>query len=199
MRALLLTTALLLIAGQVGATTITRQVNQLTRERILSVVNQALGSSAQVEAGDAPYYLLGDFNGDGNQDLAVLVRVESGREELKARHVKYIDTDPFSERNGSELNPLTDMRPYCLGILVLHGASQSWHDKFINPPYIFNDCFSQFRVVKRQDRVQRGAESKGKTPVLRGDAIQLDLETGGQTLVYWDDETYRGFGQRSGD
>lgn len=189
------TIAFLLISVQASNVGV---VKQPIRESIISAVNQALGSSAQV-SGDAPYYILGDFNGDGNQDLAVLVKVESEREELKAQNVKYIDTNPYSKRNGSELDPLTDMGHYCLGILVLHGASHSWRDGFISPPYIFYESFSLFRLVKRQDRVQRGDGSKGKTPILTGDAIQLDLETGGQMLVYWDGGTYRGFGQRAGD
>lgn len=194
-----LTIALLLFPVQVCSANLVGQINRPTRESIVSVVTQSIGSSAQVLSSDATYYLLGDFNGDGNQDLAVLVQTESKREELQAHHVKYIDVDPFSKRNGSELDPLVDMGHHCVGILVLHGASNVWHDRFINPPYIFYECFSPFRLVKRQDRVQRGAGSEGKTPVLRGDAMQLELETGGQTLVYWDGVTYRGFGQRIGD
>jgi hypothetical protein len=177
--------------------------NQATREptseSIASVVTHALGSNVQVLSGDTPYYLLGDFNGDSNQDLAVLVQVEKQRDELRTHQVKYLDIDPFSQRNGSELDPLTDMGHHCAGVVVLHGSSPAWKTNFTGQPYLFYECFASFRVMKRSERVLRGAGSKGKTPVLRGDAIQLDLETGGQTLVYWDGKTYRGFGQRSGD
>jgi hypothetical protein len=47
--------------------------------------------------------------------------------------------------------------------------------------------------------VKRGNGSKGATPKLKGDSIFLDLETGGTSLIYWNGQTYKGFGIRLGD
>lgn len=168
-------------------------------DRIISIVKQVLGPSVKILSNDTPYYLLGDFNGDGNQDIAVQVQAEEQREELRTRGVRYLDINPFSQRNGSELNPVADMGRHCVGIVILHGSSPAWNDKFTGQPYFFYECFSPFRIVKRGERILHESGAKGQAPVPRGDAIQLDLESGGQTLVYWDGKTYRGFGQRDGD
>ena len=168
-------------------------------DRIEPVVKQALGASVQVLSSNAPHYLLGDFNGDGNQDVAVQVQAEKHREELRARRVRYLDINPFSQRNGSELNPVADMGRNCVGIVVLHGSSPAWNARFTGQPYFFDECFSPFRIVRRGERILHEPGATGQAPVPRGDAIQLDLESGGQTLVYWDGKTYRGFGQRDGD
>jgi hypothetical protein len=127
------------------------------------------------------------------------VVIESGRDELRKHGVRYIDIDPFSKRNGSELDPLIDMGHHCLGIAIFQGSSPSWSGATRGAPILAYDCFSGCRVIRKGMRVRRSLASRGRTPVLKGDALQLDLETGGQTLVYWDGRTYRGFCQRNGD
>lgn len=170
-----------------------------SRESVIALIRSRLTSQTEMFDRANPWYRLGDFNGDGLQDLAVLVRVESGREELRAHRVKYLDINPFSKRNGSELDPMKDMGQNCLGLAIFHGASRSWVGELLGTPVLVYECFSGCRVVRKGTRVRRGPASRGRTPVLKGDALQLDLETGGQTLVYWDGRTYRGFGQREGD
>jgi hypothetical protein len=168
-------------------------------ESVVALVRSTLTSQAEVFDRGNPWYRLGDFNGDGLQDLAVLVLVESGREELLKHGVEYIDIDPFSKGNGSELDPMTDMGQHCLGLAIFQGSSRSWSGATLGVPVLVYECFSEYRVIGKGMRVRRGLASKGRTPVLQGDALQLELETGGQTLVYWDGRTYRGFGQRLGD
>ncbi len=159
----------------------------------------SLTSQAEVADGGSTWYRLGDFNGDGFQDLAVVVRVESGRAELRTRNVKCINIDPFSKRNGSELDPLKDMGQNCLGLAIFHGSSRSWNGTTLGAPILMYDCFSACQVIRRGTQVRRSRASIGPTPVLRGDGLQLDLESGSRTVVYWDGRTYRGFCQRNGD
>ncbi|HEV8485464.1 MAG TPA: hypothetical protein VGV87_18115 [Blastocatellia bacterium] len=168
-------------------------------ESVAALVRSTLTSQAEVFDRGNPWYEQGDFNGDGLQDLAVLVLVESGREELRKHGVKYINIDPFSRSNGLQLDPLTDMGQHCLGLAILHGSSRSWSGAMLGVPVLVYDCFSGCRVIKKGTYVRRGRASRARSPVLKGDALQLELETGGQTLVYWDGRTYRGFARRTGD
>ena len=167
-------------------------------ESIVALVRSTITSQAQV-FNEKSWYRLGDFNGDGLQDLAVLVVVESGREELRKHGVQYIVIDPVSKRNGSEADPLTDMGQHCLGLAIIHGSSRSWNGAMLGAPVLFYDCFSDCRFIRKGTRVRPSDCSSRRSPVLKGDALQLELETGGQTLVYWNGRTYRGFCRRNGD
>jgi hypothetical protein len=148
-----------------------------------------------------PTYLLGDFNGDGHSDIAIMVIVEEGRDELQRHKVRYIDVDPYSRSNGSQLDPASSdgMGRNCLGVAVIHGTSEGWNTSSPAAKFIVYECFSAFRLIPKGQRIRRGSGSRGPTPKPKGDAILLDLETGGTALVYWNGRTYRGFGVRGGD
>lgn len=170
-------------------------------EQIETVVRNGFGSKVRVEShlGSEPFYLLGDFNGDGFSDIAVLVNIEEAKHALKDHGVKYVDTDPWSRRNGSQIDPMTHDIQNCLGIAIIHGTAVGWAAAEPAGKFMVYNCFSSFRRIRKGQRIPRGGGSRGRTPVPKGDSIFLDLETGGTALVYWDGKTYRGFGIRSGD
>jgi arylsulfatase A-like enzyme len=164
---------------------------------ISSTIRDQFGPKLKVFNDNSRYYLRGDFNGDGLGDIAVEVNVEEGREELKGHEVKYIDINPYEVTNGIESDPVSNMGQNCLGIAIIHGTAAGWHAP--SAKYIFYECFSDFRMIRKGQKIYRGSGSRGPTPVPKGDSIQLDLETGGTMLIYWNGKTYRGFGQRGGD
>ena len=166
-------------------------------DKISSTIRDLFGPKLKVFIDKSRYYLRGDFNGDGFRDIAVQVIVEEGREELKKYKVKYIDIDPYNGGNGLEKDPISDMGNNCLGVAIIHGTAAGWDAPAAK--YIFYECFSGFRMIRKGQKIYRGGGSRGPTPAPKGDSIQLDLETGGAMLVYWNGKTYRGFGQRSGD
>jgi hypothetical protein len=168
-------------------------------EDIEAAVHNAFGARVQVMTSDRPFFLTGDFNGDGNTDIAILVNIENGRVELAGHGVKFIDVDPHSKLNGVQIDPLSTSKHNCLGVAIIHGTPAGWTTPAPGYRYMFYECFSPFRLIHRKQRIRRGDDAKGATPVLKGDAIQLELETGGRTIVYWNGHTYRGFSQRIGD
>jgi hypothetical protein len=110
-----------------------------------------------------------------------------------------LDVDPYSQSNGSERNPASDMEQNCLGVAIIHGAERGWDTPAPLAKYLFYECFSDFRIVRKGQKIFRGSGSQGPTPVPKGDSIHLELEIGGTALIYWSGKTYRGFGQRGGD
>jgi len=85
----------------------------------------------------------------------------------------------------------------CLGIAVSHGLSVGMGVP--EQKFIMYQCFSSVKLVAKGQKIKRGSGSRGRTPVLKGDALALDLETGGTALIYWDGKTYKGFGLARGD
>jgi hypothetical protein len=188
-------------SGSAWADSVERQrpKTEVSKENIEAAVHNAFGAKAQVMTGDHPFFLTGDFNGDGNTDIAVLVNIENAREELAPYRVKFIDIDPHSKLNGVQIDPLSTSNHNCLGVAIIHGTPAGWTTSPPGNRYMFYECFSPFRLIHRKQRIRRGDDASGPTPVLKGDAIQLELETGGRTIVYWNGHTYRGFSQRIGD
>jgi hypothetical protein len=166
---------------------------------IEAAVQNAFGSKVRVMASDHPFFLTGDYNGDGNADIAILVNIENGREGLTGHGVKFIDIDPHSKQNGVQIDPLSTSNHNCVGVAIIHGTPAGWMTSLPGNRYMFYECFSPFRLIHRKQRLRRGADARGPTPVLQGDAIELELETGGRTIVYWNGRTYRGFSRRIGD
>jgi len=189
----------LTINAQKGAQPKSKNENKVPLEQITSVVRNQFGPKVRVSTSSEPFYLLGDFNGDGFSDIAVLINIEEGREDLKSFGVKYINVDPYSRTNGSESDPVSGMGHNCLGIAVIHGTADGWETNSPSAKYVFYECFSGFRVIRKGERIRRGTGSRVQTPLPKGDSIQIDLESGGAALIYWNGKTYRGFGQRAGD
>ena len=165
--------------------------------KISSAIHDQFGPNLKLFDDTSRYYLLGDFNGDGFGDIAVQVQVGKGMEDLKSHNVKYIDINPYNGSNGQEKDPVSVMWDSCAGVAVIHGTAAGWDTPAAK--YIFFECFSDFRMLRKGRKIYRGAGSRGPTPAPKGDSIQLELENGGTLLVYWNGKTYRGFGQRGGD
>lgn len=179
------------------------QTQSIKPEELTNLVQRQLGNRIKPALGliSEPTYVISDFNGDGFSDVAIVVIVEEGREELKPHGVRYVDIDPFSRTNGRELNP-TDpekMAQNCLGVAFLHGSSKELELQSISDKFIIYDCFSSIRRVPKGVPIRRGRKSTGPPPQPKGDSILLDLESGAQSLVYWNGKTYRGFSIRAGD
>src|SRR4051794_27951536 len=70
---------------------------QLSSEDVRKLLSTEAGSQVQWVSEMQPSYLNGDFNGDGAQDIAIVVKVEKGRESIKTRGIKYLSVDPYSK------------------------------------------------------------------------------------------------------
>ena len=195
-----LCTALLLSAARAQKQTSRgKERHDVSLDQIQTTIRNGFGSKVKIESVDGRSYLLGDFNGDGFSDIAVLVNIEEAKGDLKDHGVRYVDADPWSSRNGSQIDPLTDDIQNCLGIAIIHGTAVGWGAAEPAGKFMVYNCFSSFRLIRKGQRIRRGGGSTGPTPIPKGDSIFLDLESGATAIVYWHGKTYRGFGLRMGD
>ena len=198
--AIALVTVLALVQAYAQTNTVPASSFDDYLKQVRSVIHSGFGPKVEVESAlsDDPFYILGNFNGDRFQDIAVLVNIEQARADLRKHNVRFVEVSPWSRRNGLQIDPETQDSHNCLGVAIIHGTALGWKsadtDKFM-----FYDCFSSFRLVRKGHKVRRGSGSQGPTPRLKGDAIFLDLESGATAIVYWNGRSYRGFGIRMGD
>jgi hypothetical protein len=173
---------------------VTPAVTQATVSELLA---SEFGSNVKVTQFNSSDHAEGDFNGDGYQDIAVMVNIESATGDLKPHGVRLFDTDPYSQSNGMELDPAKLEVHNCSGLAIVHGSVGGWRKPLAK--FMIYNCFSSVKLFAKGSRIKRSSQSKGITPRPLGDFLLLDLENGGQAIVYWNGKSYRGFGLGAAD
>lgn len=171
------------------------QSRKPTASEVTESIRKNFGSQVKVITESPPYYLLGDFNGDGFRDIAVTVNPEGAQQEIKNAGVKYLDVDPSSETNGQELSVTDAEFKYCVGVAIMHGTADGPVLEKPGAKYLFYECFVPFKLIPRSTKLRRFRGEKQPPPKLRGDAIYLYLERDAASVVYWTGQTYRGYYQ----
>ena len=166
-------------------------------EAVTEVLQASFGSAVEAVTGFKPFYLTGDFNGDGMQDIVVVVRIKERRTALP-KDVRLIN--PFS--SGPKVtfpsNPAGENK---LALAIIH----SWKTpqtaaKFLlvgEAPILIlvyertSDPESAKDLMELMSK--RGKRRKGQTlpPTAKGDVILLGTEVGGDSPLYWNGRTYR--------
>jgi len=147
-------------------------------------------------------YRVGDFNGDGKADIALVLSGDEARTQLSQRGVRVINTNPFdATENGKPIiGPLGGTN--CLGLGIVLGYQRSASEIPASDRFYTYDCFSSFDLISKVRKIaspDRRLKWKEMPPSLKGDALLLDEENGGTRLLYWTGDTFRGFPQRIGD
>ena len=121
--------------------------------------------SYTLEARVNPFYLQGDFNGDGSIDTAIFVREkQSGKRGLLIVHGA--TNDPYVLAAGTEFN----------------GRGDDF------------SRFDAWRVYPRGP-VPQGATSASGPPTLQGDGLHLEVLESASGIIYWDGARYAWYQQ----
>jgi len=190
MRHLLLKSAIVIAAGALGAASSAAQ--PLTRASLSAAVQTSFGSLLEAVTYSKPFYLTGDFNGDGIQDLAIVVRVKGGRSSLP-KDVRVLN--PFDPGSGITF-PTDPAKENKLAIALIH----SW--KTAQPAGKFLLIGESPILILENSRPTSGPEAGDMKLLARtarrrnfpraakGDVILLVTEVGGDSQLYWNGKTY---------
>jgi hypothetical protein len=169
----------------------------VNRQVVESLLNQEFGSQVTIAELGGGTYVVGDFNNDGFEDLAVPVNFERDRSEVKSYGVKVIDLDPYSPHNGQQIEPGEIKIQNCLGLAIINGGAAGW--KRPATKFLGYQCFSSIKLNPKSRRLTAQKGSKRDPPRPVGDSILIDLENGSIALIYWSGGTYRAFSLREYD
>jgi hypothetical protein len=160
--------------------------------------------TADASAGSA---VVGDFNGDGSEDLAVHVRAAPNRvNELNNDLANWIVSDPKKverpdprkfdpHQQVQKLTPPAE-RPRVAAsdslLVVIHGYKESgWRGPDASQTYLLRDAFGT--DLRPQTRAEAKFVTLGQNPPrLMGDVIRETLH-GEQGFLYWNGATYGWF------
>ena len=170
---------------------------------ITKALNTSFGPALEAVTAFNPFYLTGDFNGDGMPDLLVVVRIKLKRDDLP-KDVRILN--PFY--NDSSYGPAYPTDPAVKtrrGFAIIHGTKAGWNGptplaKFLlvgESPIrlMFMDAGSEpsdkgdplMELIKRGSK--RSREYR-RASLQKGDLISLP--TGGAgSFLYWDGRKYR--------
>ncbi len=153
-------------------------------DEIKGVVERIFKGAVTVNNGRERYFMVGDFNGDLSQDLAVVITTSPGAEAmindeaapwilvdpvgtalLASRLSKHSQTDPDKIRQPVHIEDGDVL------LAVIHGfESNGWRDPQATQTYVLKDAVGEKLNARNREQVR---EVKAvKMPHLRGDVIE---------------------------
>ena len=176
-----------------------RQSNASQSTAVTDALQADFGSSVEAVTAFRPFYLTGDFDGDGAQDVVVVVRIKQRRSTLP-KDVRVIDPFQGGGPSGFPANPAAENK---LALAVIHSWKASRPaGKFLligESPILILE-YARATSSEPGDRKnlielmsKRGKRRKREKlpPGSKGNVILLPTEVGGDSVLYWNGRTYR--------
>ena len=171
-----------------------------TLEEVRGVVAHIYRDAVVVEAERDTPFVVGDFNGDGSEDIAVAVRPGVGKlPEVNGEYANWMVEDPRKVvapevRGDVEVlpkrpGPVTVRQGDSL-LAVIHGYRQrGWRDPLASQTYLLKGAAGGEMKVQSAADALGAAPDKGKLPQLRGDVIRERM-AGADGFIYWTGAKY---------
>ncbi|MDT5271895.1 MAG: hypothetical protein QOH49_4081 [Acidobacteriota bacterium] len=145
-------------------------------------------------------FVVGDFNGDDSQDIAMVVTPAKGKlPKINSEYASWLVGDPrkvvLPEVRGDvkvfpkRPEPVV-VRPDDLLLVVIHGYQQAgWRNPLSAQTFLLRNAVGDEMKTRSAENVLNAATDKGRLPQLRGDVIWETLagETG---FIYWTGTKY---------
>lgn len=174
------------------------QSNSGQGTNIATAVQTNFGTAVEASTAFKPFYVNGDFNGDGAQDVALVVRIKERRSALP-KDVRVLNPFEFERTIRFPTNPATETK---LALVIIHGwKNPKPSGKYLlvgDSPILILDYqrVGSDQPADRQDLIglmpRRGRRSKGSTYPrgAKGDVILLGNQVGDNSPLYWNGRTY---------
>jgi hypothetical protein len=164
---------------------------------VTAAFQTSFGSRVETVTGFKPFYVTGDFNGDGAQDVIAVIRLTASRRTLPP-DVRVLN--PFEPpRRRHYPTPPASVPMLALAILHSWKAPQP-AAKFLligEAPILIldddrtrsgpNDAKNLMSLLRRRAQRRPGAQGP---PAAKGDMIMLGSQVG-DSVLYWNGQTYR--------
>jgi hypothetical protein len=177
-----------------------------TSAEVQAKVAHIFDKAVRINPAAAPVFVVGDFNGDGSQDIAIVVEpIKDALDELNSDVAAWRIRDPLAadappmmavKRDETTARPTVAASDRLL-LAVIHGyGPQGWRDPQARQTILIkNTVASDLKAQSRRDAL---AASKTAPPV-RADVIRLTVNGAAGFLYYsnssyawYDPRTYRG-------
>jgi hypothetical protein len=161
-------------------------------------VKRVFKSAALVDESRSPSFVVGDFNGDQSEDIAVFVKAAPGKtSEMNQQFPPWILKDPFVTTEPGMSLPRVSESETLLAVIHGYGAG-GWHDSQATQTYLLKNALGEKIEARTKADVVAASQGK-KLPQLTGDLISEILRGkpgylyyAGSTYLWYDPETFQG-------
>ena len=156
---------------------------------VQDAVNRVFKDKARIDMSRKPYFVAGDFNGDGSQDIAVVLQPTPEKlADLNEEFPNWILKNPFAPGAESRV-PRLRVAAHDSLLAVIHGyGTKGWRDPEATQTFLLKNAIGS-GMNARDAKDVRKANSGTKTPHLSGDVIS-QVVNGSQGYLYFADATY---------
>ena len=165
-------------------------------EEVADAVTRVFDRAASVDQTQSPVFLVGDFNGDGSTDLAVVTKAnDEGVAEINNELANWTLEDPhdipFPGTPAADrlVKPKTTRAEKNEVMLtIIHGVGpEGWRNREARQTFLLRHAVGTDRLVQSADSL-RSASSTSQLP-LRGDAIS-EMISGHRGVIFWTGAKY---------
>ena len=156
---------------------------------VQDAVKRVFKDKARIHMDRKPNFVAGDFNGDGSQDIAVVLQpVLEKLADLNEEFPNWILKDPFAPGAESHVPRLRVAATDSL-LAVIHGyGTNGWRDPEATQTFLLKNALGSGMNARGANDVRK-ADSGRKAPHLSGDVIS-QVVNGTQGYLYFADATY---------
>ena len=178
------------------------KTNQPSQSTLGDALQTSFGSAVEAVTAFKPFYLTADFNGDGAQDVLIVVRIKGHASELP-KDVKVLNPFGYGTRPAFPADPTT--KP-TLALAIIHGSRGGWQNspaagKFLlvgkSPILILENDRATSGYPDALTNLMNVTIKRGKRPrdpwfpaAARFASILLGTEAA-DSILYWNGRTYR--------
>lgn len=173
--------------------------------QVTAAINSHYNSTVEAVTQFKPFYLIGDFNADGAQDLLAVVKLKVAQGQLP-KDVRIVKPFGFEDTGSSNQSSSAGGETVALGLAILHGRKGGWRvgqpaAKYLllggSPLQILtydnlsSNSVTGLMVLVPASRTRRRRFSEFRVPqTARGAWIIVGTQVG-DGIIYWDGKTYR--------
>jgi len=152
-----------------------------------AAVKRVFKTAAVVNPSHTPNFVVGDFNGDSSQDLAVVVK-PAELTAMNEEHPAWLLRDPFGE-NPTTSGPLRISEGETL-LAIIHGyGANDWRDEQATQTFVLKNAVGTNLSTK--DGVEFVKANSGRRlPHVTGDVIAESIR-GSEGCLYYTSASYR--------
>jgi len=167
---------------------------------IQEAVARVYQNTVTIDTSRSEPFIVGDFNGDGSEDLAVIVRpTKEALPKLNSEYANWIVEDPrkvlspdlskAKQRLPKAAVPFR-VEQHDLLLLILHGYQQAgWHHQYAGQTFLLKNAVGENIRAQSFRVVEKAAEDKSALPKFAGDVISENL-AGHPGFIYWANAKY---------
>jgi FG-GAP repeat protein len=157
-------------------------------EEVNDAVVRVFNKTVTVDLNYAPSVLVGDFNGDGSEDIAIAVKPNpDSLAEINSEFANWTLEDAKQAEQAAKPTPVKAERTDTL-IAIIHGVgAKGWRNPEARQTFLLRNAAGTKPAVEAAEKASASRTSRSSTP--RGDVISETIN-GHRSLIYWNGARY---------